>query len=176
MVGATDATDAIFVRRATTVDAADAAAIIGDALAEYGLPFEPEGRDADVATFGAKPANDDFVAVDPATGRALGVASIGPQGTAGVGWVSKVFVSKSARRRGVGRALLHAVHESARARGYREIGLRTRLIFREAIAMYEAHGYVRRGDESAAEAAAEAVTVIASGDVAYYRAVDERNF
>ena len=111
MVGATDATDAIFVRRATTVDAADAAdaaAIIGDALAEYGLPFEPEGRDADVATFGAKPENDDFVAVDPATGRALGVASIGPQGTAGVGWVSKVFVSKTARRRGVGRALLRA--------------------------------------------------------------------
>ncbi len=175
MVGATDATDAIFVRRATTVDAADAAdaaAIIGDALAEYGLPFEPEGRDADVATFGAKPANDDFVAVDPATGRALGVASIGPQGTAGVGWVSKVFVSKSARRRGVGRALLRAVHESARARGYREIGLRTRLIFREAIAMYEAHGYMRRGDESAAAAAA----VTASSNVVYYRAVEERNF
>ena len=159
--------DAVIVRRATTDDATAAAAIIGEALTEYALPFEPEGRDADVATFGARPENDDFIAVDAATGRALGVASIGPQGTAGVGWVSKVFVAKSARRRGVGRALMAAVHEAARARGYRKVGLRTRLVFREAIAMYEAHGYARRAGEAAALAAA----VIASGDVVYYRAV-----
>lgn len=157
--------EGVVVRRATTDDVTAAATIIGDALAEYGLPFEPEGRDADVATFGAKPENDDFVAVDSATGRALGVASIGPQGTRGVGWVSKVFVAKSARRRGVGRALMTAVHDSARSRGYGEVGLRTRLVFREAIAMYEAHGYARRGGER------EGAAVIASGDVVYYRAV-----
>jgi putative acetyltransferase len=173
---AVDAVDAVVVRRATTGDAAAAATIVGDALAEYGLPFEPEGRDADVATFGAKPENDDFVAVDSATGQALGLASIGPQGTRGVGWVSKVFVAKSARRRGVGRALMSAVDEAARARGYREVGLRTRVVFREAIAMYEAHGYARRESESegeggAAAAAAAAAAVIASGDVVYYRAV-----
>jgi putative acetyltransferase len=163
----TDATlgaDAVVVRRATSVDATAAAVIIAEALGEYGLPFEPEGRDADVATFGAKPDDDDFVATDAATGRALGVASVGPQGTAGVAWVSKVFVVRSARRRGVGRALMTAVHEAARARGYAEIGLRTRVVFREAVAMYEAHGYTRRDDASAA-------AVIASGDVVYFRAV-----
>ena len=153
---------ALVLRRATPADAAAAAAIIADALAEYGLPFEPDGRDADVATFGSVADHDDLVALDAATGRAIGVASIGPQGAEGVGWVSKVFVAKHARRRGVGRALMNALHAAARARGYLEIGLRTRVVFREAIALYEAHGYAQRTDASA---------VLASGDLVYYRRV-----
>lgn len=152
----------LVVRPATAADAASAATIIADALAEYGLPFEPDGRDADVATFGSIPEHDDLVALDAATGRAIGVASIGPQGAPGVAWVSKVFVAKHARRRGVGRALMSALHEAARERGYEEIGLRTRVVFREAIALYEAHGYAQRVDPSA---------VLASGDLVYYRRV-----
>ena len=148
------------VRRATPADAKVAATIIAGALAEYGLPFEPEGRDADVATFGAIEENDDFVAIDGASGQPIGVASIGPQGTDGVGWVSKVFVTKDARRRGAGRALMAALHEAARGRGYEEVGLRTRVVFREAIALYEAHGYATREEPSA---------VLTSGDLVYYR-------
>ncbi len=147
------------IRSATPADAAEAARIIAGALAEYGLPFEPEGRDADIATFGAKPDHDDLVA--ESEGRALGVASVGPQGAEGLAWVSKVFVAKEARRRGAGRALLEAVHEAARARGYREVGLRTRIVFVEAIALYEAFGYGRRDDPAA----------ISPGDVVYYRAL-----
>jgi putative acetyltransferase len=147
------------LRRATPHDAQEAARIIGEALAEYGLPFEPEGRDADVALVGTRADHDDVVAEDAS--RVLGVASVGPQGAEGVAWVSKVFVSKDARRRGVGRALLEAVHEAARARGYREIGLRTRVIFVEAIALYEAFGYAKREDPAALE----------PGDLVYYRAL-----
>ena len=88
----------MLVRAATERDAAKAATIIAEALAEYGLPFEPEGRDADVATFGRKPEHDDLVAEDPTTGQALGVASVGPQGDEGVAWISKVFVAREARR------------------------------------------------------------------------------
>ena len=147
------------MRAATERDAPRAAAIVAAALAEYGLPFEPEGRDADVATFGSKPEHDDFVAEDPTTGRALGVVSVGPQGDEGVAWISKVFVSKEARRRGVGRALLDAAHSAARRRGFREVGLRTRMIFREAIALYESAGYEQRSDPAS----------LAPGDVVYYR-------
>ena len=150
------------VRRATPADARVAATIIAGALAEYGLPFEPEGRDADVARFGSIDENDDLVAIDRASGLPIGVASIGPQGADGVGWVSKVFVAKKARRRGAGRALMTALHDAARARGYQEIGLRTRVVFREAIALYEAHGYSRREEPSA---------VLTSGDIVYYRRV-----
>jgi putative acetyltransferase len=148
------------VRRATSAHATEAARIIGAALAEYGLPFEPEGRDADVATFGSKPEQDDFVAV--AEGRVIGVASVGAQGAEGMAWISKVFVSKDARRRGAGRKLLEAAHDAARARGYREVGLRTRVIFVEAIALYEAHGYTRRDDRA---------RVLESGDLVYYRSL-----
>jgi putative acetyltransferase len=157
-----DASGAVVLRRATPDDAAVAATIIAEALADYGLPFDPDGRDADVATFGSRPEHDDVVAMDAGSGRAIGIASIGPQGEEGVAWVSKVFVAKDARRRGAGRALMHALHDAARARGYREIGLRTRAVFREAIALYEAHGYTRREDPSA---------VLESGDVVYYRLV-----
>lgn len=147
------------LRRAQAADSVHAARIIGDALAEYGLPFEPEGRDADVASFGSRPDHDDVIAEDD--GEVLGVASVGPQGAPGMAWVSKVFVAKEARRRGAARALLEHVHASARARGYREVGLRTRAVFVEAIALYEAVGYVRRDDPAA----------LSPGDVVYYRAL-----
>jgi putative acetyltransferase len=148
----------VLIRRATPEDAATAATIIAAALAEYGLPFEPDGRDADVATFGSRSEQDDLVAVDDDEAP-LGVASVGAQGAEGLAWISKVFVAKSARRRGVGRALLDAAHDAARARGFREVGLRTRVVFREAIAMYERAGYARRDDPAA----------ISPGDVVYYR-------
>lgn len=147
------------LRRAHVADSVHAARIIGNALAEYGLPFEPEGRDADVANFGSRSDHDDVIAEDD--GEVLGVASVGPQGAPGVAWVSKVFVAKEARRRGAGRALLEHVHDAARARGYREVGLRTRVLFVDAIALYEAFGYVRREDPAAPS----------PGDVVYYRAL-----
>ena len=146
------------LRRATGADAGEAARIIAAALAEYGLPFEPEGRDADVATFGAKPEHDDLVAEDD--GRVIGVASIGPQGAEGVAWISKVFVAREARRRGAGRNLLEAAHAAAHARGFREVGLRTRIIFIGAIALYEARGYVRRDDPA---------RTLTTGDLVLYR-------
>jgi GNAT superfamily N-acetyltransferase len=148
------------IRRATPADAPAAADIIGGALAGYGLPFEPDGRDADVRLFGARADHVDLVA-ETDTGP-LGVASVGPHGDEGVAWVSKVFVAKEARGRGIGRALLAATHEAARARGYRRIGLRTRIIFREAIALYESEGYARVDDERA---------VLERGDVVYFRSL-----
>lgn len=122
-------------------DAAAAARIIAGALAEYGLDFEPTGRDADVATFGDRDEHDDVVAAH-ASGAVFGVASVGPQGDVGVAWLSKLFVAKEARGLGVGRALLEAAHVYASRRGYRVVGLRTRTIFTAAVALYEKNGYV----------------------------------
>jgi putative acetyltransferase len=146
------------LRRASATDTTAAAAIIGEALADYGLPFEPEGRDADVRLFGGRPDHDDFVAeIDR---RPVGVASVGPHGDAGSAWISKVFVLKEARGIGIGRALLAAAHDAARARGYQRVGLRTRLVFREAIALYESEGYARVSRDPA---------LPQTGDVVYFR-------
>lgn len=128
-------------RRATAADANAAARIIADALGAYGLPFEPEGRDADVATFGGRPDHDDLVA--EREGAVVGVVSVGPHGDPGVAWVSKLFVAASDRGAGIGSALLEAAHGAARRRGFVRVGLRTRLVFAEAIRRYEAAGYVR---------------------------------
>lgn len=103
--------------------------------------------------------HDDVIAeVDD---RPVGVVSVGPHGDAGVAWVSKVFVLAEARGRGIGRALLRAAHEAARARGYSRVGLRTRLVFREALELYECEGYKRYVVVSGTETE--------SGDVVLFR-------
>lgn len=146
------------IRSATPADASAAADVIAAALIDYGIHFDPAGRDADVALFGSRADHDDLVAeVD---GKIAGVASVGPHGDDGVAWVSKVFVLRSARGRGIGRALVHALHDAARARGYREVRLRTRIVFEEAIALYQSLGYVRT---------TEGAAVLESGDVVYAR-------
>jgi putative acetyltransferase len=141
------------IRSATKEDRLIAARIIRGALAEHGIVFEEDGRDADVKAFGSRDDHDDFVA--ETDGRPVGVVSVGPHGAPGVAWISKLFVAREARRRGVGRALMEAAHAAARARGYREIALRTRVVFLDAIRLYEELGYARRD-------------VAAAGDVVYY--------
>lgn len=151
-------TQAPFIRRAISADAPVAARVIESALHDYGIRFDPDGRDADVKTFGQKADVDDVVAeVD---GAIVGVGSVGPHGDEGVAWISKVFVLRSARGRGLGRALCAALHDAARARGYREVRLRTRVVFREAIALYESLGYVRT---------IEGAAVLERGDIVYAR-------
>jgi len=147
------------IRRATSSDAEHAAAIISTALAEHGVTFDADGRDADVKLFGARADHDDFVAEND--GVALGVVSVGPNGDRGVAWVSKLFVVRDARSHGVGTALMHAAHEAARARGYHEVGLRTRVVFASAIRLYEHLGYARRPDPR----------IMETGDVVLYRAL-----
>jgi putative acetyltransferase len=137
------------LRRATPNDVAAVTAIIASVLAEHGLPFEPEGRDADVALFGANGDHDDIVALHE--GRIVGLVGVGPHGDPGVAWVSKLFVASDARRLGIGRRLLQAAHEAARARGHREVRLRTRVVFEAAIALYQSAGYTNLGAENAGD-------------------------
>jgi GNAT superfamily N-acetyltransferase len=82
-----------------------------------------------------------------------GVSALSPRGGAGTnktdkdkdkdGWVSKVFVDAKYRRRGAAKALMADIVREARARGYVRLGLQTRTIFREAIALYEGSGWTR---------------------------------
>lgn len=132
----------MIVRPAIPGDAARASEIVRTSLAGYGLPFDPEGRDADMLTFGqGRGGFEDFVA--EVEGDVMGLVSVGPQGEPGAAWLAKLFVDARARRGGLGLALLSRAHDTARARGYRVIRLRTRILFREAIALYEREGYVR---------------------------------
>ena len=146
-------------RRASPADAAAAARIIAEALAEHGLGFEPNGRDADVGTFGARADAHDLVA--ELEGAVAGLVSMRAHEAPGVAWVSKLFVARAARGNGIGRALLRSAQDAARATGFHTVGLRSRRVFREALALYASEGYV----------ASEDPETLAEGDVVLYRSL-----
>jgi putative acetyltransferase len=119
------------------------AEIVFAALREHGIEPEPEGADRDVFAVGARPGRfRDFVAEDG--DRVVGMASLEPWDAGG--WISKIFVAKESRGRGVGKALLEALVHEARAQGMHHLGLTTRSVFTSAIRLYETFGFVRVDD------------------------------
>ena len=134
----------MIVRRATPADRERAIAIVFESLRAFGIEPEPEGLDADVMRFGdGEDEAHEIVAV--LDGEVCGVSALVAKGQPAdaLGWVSKVFVDARFRRRGAATLLMRDVLREARARGYRRLGLKTRTIFREAIALYEASGWAR---------------------------------
>lgn len=73
-------------------------------------------------------------------GRAVGCAALRPD-PEGYGELKRMFVVPAARGRGIGRALLAAVEQAARDRGYDFLRLETGNRQAEAIALYRAAGY-----------------------------------
>lgn len=59
----------------------------------------------------------------------------------GVAEIRRMYVAPPARRLGVGRRLLEALEDQARALGYRSIRLETGRLQRDAIGLYESAGY-----------------------------------
>jgi len=72
-------------------------------------------------------------------GEPVGLANLGVRGEAG--WIGGVGVVAAARRQGVARALMEAVHEQARERGLREVWLEVIVENTGAAALYEQLGY-----------------------------------
>lgn len=87
-----------------------------------------------------------FVAIDRADGGAVGFTQLYPSFTS-VGcrriWIlNDLFVAGTARRRGVGRALLQKARDFAVATGARRLVLSTAVTNSQARALYESFGYV----------------------------------
>ncbi|HKA84365.1 MAG TPA: GNAT family N-acetyltransferase [Acidimicrobiales bacterium] len=78
-------------------------------------------------------------------GRPVGCGALRPLPAAGahVAEIKRMYTSPSARRRGVGRAVLARLESEAVGLGYRRLHLETGLRQPEAIALYEASGYHR---------------------------------
>ena len=62
---------------------------------------------------------------------------------AGVGELKRMWIDPGARGRGLGRRLLDALEDAARALGYGQLRLDTHAVLVEAIGLYEAQGYRR---------------------------------
>lgn len=92
--------------------------------------------------------NDDsviFVAIDPTSGTSLGFVQLYPSFSSVAAqriWIlNDLFVVASARRRGVGRALLDAARTFGKSKGAKRLVLSTANTNREARALYESSGY-----------------------------------
>lgn len=72
----------------------------------------------------------------------VGCGAVRPLGE-GVAEVRRMFVTKSARRGGVARAVLGELEERAKALGYSTLRLETGYKQAPAMALYEAHGFRR---------------------------------
>jgi putative acetyltransferase len=130
------------IRGGDDADAVAAAAVVRQVLHEHGLPFDPHGLDADILAPGARynaGGGAFFVAVDGAD-RVVGTAGLLRTGPTS-GEVRKMFLLPEARGHGVGRALLDAVLDAARARGLERLTLTTRSRYGRAIRLYERAGF-----------------------------------
>lgn len=138
-------TGAPTIRRAMPEDGPAVRAFVFATLRSYGIEPDPDGLDADVMAFGTHGDGpiDEFVAEVDAL--VVGSVAVSPADD-GVGHLSKFFVDRDARGRGLGRLLLARAVEEARGRGYRRLLLETRTAFQEAVHLYEATGW-RRGPD-----------------------------
>jgi putative acetyltransferase len=147
------------IRAGVPGDAKTATALVFAALREHGIEPDPQGSDADIVAFG-QGKTVELVAEDDA-GRMLGLAVVWDRGPDTPGaYLSKLFVEKSARGGGIGGALVEAAIKTARARGHRRLSLRTRTVFRRAIALYEGLGFERLADPPAASASDRAYVLV----------------
>jgi GNAT superfamily N-acetyltransferase len=136
----------LVVRKAALADRASAIRIVFDSLRAFGIEPDPETLDADVMRFGDG-AGGTYEIVATIGAEVCGVSALSPRGE-NEGWVSKVFVDARYRRRGAAKALMADVVREGRVRGYARLGLQTRTVFREAIALYEASGWTRGASPS----------------------------
>jgi choline dehydrogenase len=80
------------------------------------------------------------VLVARGSGQIVGVGAIVPV-AAGEGEVKRMSVAREARRRGLGTALLSALLEDAKERGWRSVRLETTADWEDAVQFYRAFGF-----------------------------------
>jgi GNAT superfamily N-acetyltransferase len=127
--------------RAIAFDDPVAQALIDGAMAELAARYGGTGDDTPVDPTDFRPPHGDFLVayLDGAPVACAGWRSLGTDGTTAE--LKRMFTRPQARRRGVARAVLRAVEESARAAGRSRVALETGSLQPEAIAMYESAGY-----------------------------------
>lgn len=122
------------------------AALIVDIDERYAGDEEPDDPDAEWALEVADvtPPHGVFL-VAYLDGRPVGCGGLRPlpEAGAGVAEIKRMYMSPSARRRGVSRAVLARLESEAAGFGYRRLQLQTGLRQPEAMALYGASGYRR---------------------------------
>ncbi len=121
-----------------------AAAVIRNALAEYGLGWEPDGADRDVLEvedyYFAR--GGEFWVVED-RGKIVGTSAYYPYPHRGKKAVEirKMYLESKVRGQGLGKYLLAELERSILAHGYQEIWIETASVLTAAVKLYETNGY-----------------------------------
>ncbi len=132
------------LRPATNQDCAAVRQLVFGVLAEYGLMPDPDGTDADLKDIqnSYQVAGGCFDVLVDEAGRIVGSVGLSPVAP-GVCELRKMYLSRSVRGKGQGRRLLdHALAQAAKL-GFTRVELETASVLKEAVNLYERHGFRR---------------------------------
>ncbi|WP_373539184.1 GNAT family N-acetyltransferase [Chamaesiphon sp.] len=139
------------IRSWQPADRLAAAQVIENALAEYGLGWEPDGADRDVLAveeyyldrggeFWVIEAQGEIIGTSAYYPCAIGSSTPTRRSEKAVE-IRKMYLTSKTRGKGLGNYLLGALEQAIAQRGYCEIRIETASILTAAVKLYESHGY-----------------------------------
>lgn len=130
------------VRPATNADCARIQALVFGILREYGLNPEPDGTDADLNDIEKEYVRRGglFEVLEDANGELLGTVGLFPLNDETIE-LRKMYFDKRLRGHGFGKKTLERMIEKARAMNYKRLYLETASVLKEAVGLYEKHGF-----------------------------------
>jgi ribosomal protein S18 acetylase RimI-like enzyme len=133
------------IRRASLTDLSTVAALFDGYRQFYGQSADYPLAEAFIRDRFTNNDSVVFLAIDPPSGNGLGFVQLYPSFSSVAArriWIlNDLFVAQAARKRGVGRGLLDAARDHAKATGAKRLVLSTAVSNREARALYESYGY-----------------------------------
>jgi len=157
---AMDAMNPTIIRPAAADDRNSALAIAAAGMREFGVEPEFDTLDADLALIGTAHARLVAGLVAERDGMVCGCIVVTRSGDDGSGKLSGFYVDPASRGHGIGRALLRAALQAARAAGLLQLTLLTWEHMHAARALYEASGWVRIDDPPAHSGANRAYRLV----------------
>jgi putative acetyltransferase len=117
-------------------------------LAEYGLKPDPDCTDADLDDIEQSylARGGVFYVLEEQDGSIIGSYGLYPT-EPGVCELRKMYLHRHYRGKGLGRHLLEDALARARQAGFQRVTLETAAVLKEAIRLYEAHGFTPRKAE-----------------------------
>jgi len=132
----------VVIRAATNQDRERVVALVFGVLAEYGLPPDPESKDADLNDIEGNYIRSGgvFELIEDKDGNLLGTFGLCPLGKDTCELRKMYFVSQ-VRGIGLGRHVLERAVGHARRLGFKTIVLETMSVLKEAIRLYTRFGF-----------------------------------
>jgi putative acetyltransferase len=130
------------LRPATDADGPAVRDLVFGVLEEYGLEPDPEGTDSDLRSLEGTYAGHGglFDVLEDREGAVVGCVGLYPI-DATVCELRKMYLRADVRGRGLGRRLLLHALDRARELGFGRVVLATASALKDAIALYERHGF-----------------------------------